>query len=111
MEIKQNAEALNLISNDFIFVSAELAFAFLFGFGDFGVACFYLVNFGFADFVAEKIAFLNDKIAAFSDFDAVVAFEGLVKSETVTCNVARRFPNRFSETPVCVSESVRFLIG
>lgn len=47
-----------------------------------------LISCGFANFVPEEIAFLNHKVAVFTDFFAVMSLHGLVKREAVFGNVA-----------------------
>jgi hypothetical protein len=93
---KPNKKALlkPLIPNNFVFVSTQLPPTLLLSFRNFGVASFYLINFGLANFVSKKVPFLNYKVAATPYFGAVVDFHGW-----------------FSKTPVSVSKPVWSLVS
>ena len=77
-----------LIPNNFVAISSQLTPPFLLRLSQLRVSRLHFISCGFADFVPEKITFLNHKIPVFTDFLAVVPLHGLVKRKAVPGNAA-----------------------
>jgi len=88
--------------------SLQLAFPSLVRVCNRGVARFNLKNRWFPNWAAEEIAFLNQKIASFKEFLAVIPQLGLVVGEAVFGD-ATSMAFGMGKAAVCVPEPVRFV--
>jgi hypothetical protein len=77
-----------LIPNDFVTLPPQLTLPLLLRLRQLGAPSLNLINRGVTDFFAEKIPFLNHKIAAFPNFGAVVSLHCLVEGEAVFSKAA-----------------------
>jgi hypothetical protein len=62
-----------LVSDNLVTVPTQLPFSFFLCLSQLRISSLYLENRGFTDFVPKEIPFLNHKVAAITDFLAVVA--------------------------------------
>jgi hypothetical protein len=69
-----------------------------------------LENRGFTNFVPKKIAFLNHKIAALTDFLTIVPLYRLVKRKTILSNITFNVPTGLREPSGSIAKTHGFSV-